>query len=195
MARHNPAAGESVPSHALPAAAPTSASIQKAENPKANTPLAVQDHAILPQAKPQTQPVQRIAGVRIIRGGEWCGVSLRLADGAVAGNLLQPDLMELSLVTGDGRHITIAIVDGDEAVAVWRSASAATGLAMMVETADGLLQAPFPQLGRVALGAICIRRAHGIMNGRRPRFLKRRKTAHMPDRPVMVSGEVLSGGY
>ncbi len=138
------------------------------------------------------RPVERIAGVRIIRGAGWCGISLRLADGAVTGQLMHPDLMELSLVTSDGRSVTIATVDGEDAVAVWRSASAETGLAMMVETADGL-QAPFPQLGRLALGPIRIRRAHGILNGRRPRFLKRRKTARLPDRPVMVRGSVLSG--
>ena len=83
MARHKPAAGESVPAHALPAAAPTCASIQMAENPKATLPLVAPDHRCPLPTKLQTQPVQRIAGVRIIRGGEWCGVSLRLADGAV----------------------------------------------------------------------------------------------------------------
>jgi hypothetical protein len=138
------------------------------------------------------RPVERIAGVRIIRDAGWCGISLRLADVSDAGQLMHPDLMELSLVTGDGRSVTIATVDGEDAVAVWRSASASTGLAMMVETADGL-QAPFPQIGRLALGPIRIRRAHGILNGRRPRFLKRRKTSRLPDRPVMVRGAVLSG--
>jgi Family of unknown function (DUF6101) len=183
MARHKPAAGESVPVQALPLAA-TPFPVSEASAAKA-----------IPRRTRTAAPpsVERIAGVRIIRGGEWTGISLRLADGAVTGQLLQPDLMELSLVTADGRSIIIATVDGDEAVAVWRAASAASGLAMMVETADGLLQAPFPQIGRLALGPIRIRRAHGAMHGRRPRFLTRRKTACLPERPVMVHGVVLSG--
>jgi hypothetical protein len=184
MARHTPAAGESVRMCTLPVAANSDASIVAAG----------QEPDALCGRSSNLQPVQRIAGVRIIHGHAWSGVCLRLADGATTGQLLQNDLMELSLVTADGRSIRIATVDGDEAVAVWRGASAATGLAMMVETSDGLLQAPFPQIGRLALGAIRIRRAHGIMNGRRPRFLKRRKAARMPERPIMVSGEAFSGG-
>jgi hypothetical protein len=189
MASHKQVAGESVPEGALPLAATTP------DTAPGETSQDCLPGALPPRARRMSQPVERIAGVRIIRGHEWCGISLRLADGAVSGQMLHPDLMELSLVTDDGRSVIIASVDGDEAVAVWRAASAASGLAMMVETADGMLQAPFPQLGRVVLGAIRIRRAHGIMNGRRPRFLMRRKCASLPDRPVMVSGDVLSGRY
>jgi Family of unknown function (DUF6101) len=142
----------------------------------------------LPQAP---QPVQRIAGARIIRGGCWSGVSLRLANGSGTGSLLHSDLMELSLVMTDGRSVRIATVEGDEAVAVWRAASSATGLPMMIETADGAVQAPFPQIGRLALGPIRIRRSHGATVSRRPRFLRRRKTAKLADLPKIVNGSVL----
>jgi hypothetical protein len=105
---------------------------------------------------------------------------------------MQSDLMELSLVMQDGRSVCIATIEGDEAVAIWRGASNASGLPMMIETADGAVQAPFPQIGRLALGPIRIRRSHGITAGRRPRFLRRRKTSKLADMPRMVLGEVLS---
>jgi hypothetical protein len=166
MARLTPVVGESVCEHVLPGQIP-------------------------PASAAKRSPVERIGGVRVIRGGEWSGVSLRLADGATTQNLLSGDLMELSLVTLDGRSIRIAKVEEDEAVAVWRAASAASGLPMMLETPDGLLQAPFPQIGRLALGPIRIRRAHAAMRRRRPRFLMRRKPARLAERPHYVSGAVL----
>jgi len=48
---------------------------------------------------------------------------------------------------------------------------------------------PYPQLGRVALGAVRIRRRHGLLNGRRPRFLTRRKTGRLAELPVIVAGD------
>ncbi len=92
----------------------------------------------------------------------------------------------------DGRSVRIATIEGDEAVAVWRAASHASGLPMMIETADGAVQAPFPQIGRLALGPVRIRRAHGITASRRPRFLRRRKVARLPELPHVVMGTVLS---
>ncbi|MGL4729928.1 MAG: DUF6101 family protein [Bosea sp. (in: a-proteobacteria)] len=166
MARQQPVPAEGVRDHAL--TGPTTSTMQQAK-----------------------QPVQRIAGVRIIRGG-WSGVSLRLANGTDTGSLLQSDLMELALVMADGRSVRIATIDSDEAVAVWRGASHATGLPMMIETADGAVQAPFPQIGRLALGPIRIRRSHGATASRRPRFLRRRKTAKLADLPKIVNGVVLS---
>jgi hypothetical protein len=59
----------------------------------------------------------------------------------------------------------------------------------LLEGADGVVTEPYPQLGRVALGAVRIRRRHGLLNGRRPRFLTRRKTGRLPELPVIVSGD------
>ena len=167
MARLTPVVGENMCEHVLPAQAPK-------------------------QTQVKLSSVERLAGVRIIRGGHWRGVSLRLAQGLARDGEAGDDLMELSLVTADGRSIRVATIEEDEAVAVWRSASAATGLPMMIETAGGLLQAPFPQLGRVELGPIRIRRAHSTLRNRRPRFLTRRKIARLPDCPATVRGAVLS---
>ncbi len=175
MARHTPVTAEGMRQHALP----DRSTFEGAPHLAA---LALADR----------QPVQRLAGVRLIRGGAWAGVSLRLAGGAETGSLLNSDLMELSLVMADGRSVRIATIEGDEAVAVWRAASNASGLPMMVETADGAVQAPFPQIGRLALGPIRIRRAHGATAARRPRFLRRRKVARLPELPHIINGTVLS---
>ncbi|HYY41949.1 MAG TPA: hypothetical protein VE775_04395, partial [Pyrinomonadaceae bacterium] len=58
--------------------------------------------------------------------------------------------------------------DEADVIAVWRALGAASGLALMVRHEDGRIEQPFPQIGRVQLGAIRIRRRHGLLNGRRP---------------------------
>jgi hypothetical protein len=131
--------------------------------------------------------IERIAGVRILRkSAEWKGVALRLADPAGDSSNF-----ELVLTSGDGRSIRIATVDEDNAIALWRSCGQASGQPLLLEGLDGSLSAPYPLLGRVALGSITIRRRYAFLNGRRPRFLARRKTSRMPERPVMVRGAAL----
>jgi hypothetical protein len=73
--------------------------------------------------------------------------------------------------------------DQDDIVAVWRSLGASSGLPLMVERPDGGLDAPYAHVGPLPLGAVRIRRRHGLLSGRRPRFLVRRKTARLPPRP------------
>jgi len=139
-------------------------------------------------ARPVAPAIERIASVRILRGtANWRGVALRLAD--PAGD---DGRFELALTAGDGRSIVVASADETDAVALWRDFGRASGLPLLLETADGAVTAPFPQLGRVALGPVRIRRRHGLLNGRRPRFLTRRKTGRVADLPVMVSGEKLT---
>jgi Family of unknown function (DUF6101) len=72
-----------------------------------------------------------------------------------------------------------------DAVAEWRKLGASSGLPLMIARTDGGFDLPFPQLGRVQLGSIRIRRRHGLLNGRRPRFLTRRKTGRLPVRPAV----------
>lgn len=132
--------------------------------------------------------IERIASVRVLRGGAgWRGVAMRVAK---AGR--DEERFELALTAGDGRSITIAVVDQDDVVALWRDCGRASGLALLLETEDGVVSEPFPQLGRLALGPVRIRRRHGLLNGRRPRFLVRRKTGRLAERPVIVAGERLT---
>ena len=141
-----------------------------------------------PQA-PRT--IERIGSVRILRGDVgtgWRGVALRLA----ADTGREENLFELTLTSGNGRSVTIATVCEEEAIALWRDCGRSTGLPLLLETPEGEITEPYPQLGRVALGPIRIRRRYGLLNGRRPRFLVRRKTGKPALRPVVVSGERLT---
>lgn len=132
--------------------------------------------------------VERVASVRIIRRHpHWRGVALRLAGGEDGA-----ERFELALTAGDGRSITVAVVDQDNGVAVWRDCGRTSGLPLLFETADGVVSEPYPQLGRLALGPIRLRRRHALLNGRRPRFLARRKTGRLADRPVILAGERLT---
>lgn len=132
-----------------------------------------------------TPRIQRIGSVRILRGAAgWRGVALRLAHSSG-----EEERFELALMTVDGHSITIAVVDQDESVALWRDCGRVSGLPLLLQTGDGIVSEPYPQLGRLALGPVRIRRRHAFLNGRRPRFLARRKTGRLGDRPVIVAGE------
>lgn len=132
--------------------------------------------------------IERVASVRILRGGAgWRGVAMRLAGSSPDG-----ERFELALTAGDGRSITVAVADQDDAVAMWRDCGRASGLPLLLETGDGVVSEPFPQIGRLALGPIRIRRRHSFLNGRRPRFLVRRKTGRLAERPVVLAGERLT---
>ncbi|MFJ5369951.1 DUF6101 family protein [Bosea sp. CER48] len=139
-------------------------------------------------ARPAAPAIERVGSVRILRGtASWRGVALRLAN--PTGD---DDRFELALTAGDGRSVVVATADESDAVALWRDFGRASGLPLLLETADGAVSEPFPQIGRVALGPVRIRRRHGLLNGRRPRFLTRRKTGRVAELPVMVSGDKLT---
>lgn len=84
-----------------------------------------------------------------------------------------------------GRCVALGRFDDSEVVALWRSLSASLGLPLVLERPDGTLDTPYQQLGPIRLGAVRIRKLHGLLNGRRPRFLVRRKAARLPDRPTI----------
>lgn len=88
-----------------------------------------------------------------------------------------------------GRH------SESEVVAVWRRIAAASGLTLMVMDAEGVLTTAQAQIGRLRLGTVHMRRGHGLLTGRRPRFLVRRKPARLGPRPRVHRGErVIIGG-
>lgn len=138
--------------------------------------------------QPDAARIERIASVRILRGNPgWRGIALRLANPTG-----EDERFELALTAGDGRSVTIANVEQDEAIALWRDCGRTSGLPLVLEAADGSITEPYPQLGRLALGPVRIRRRYGFLRGRRPRFLARRKTGRISDRPVVVVGERLT---
>lgn len=77
----------------------------------------------------------------------------------------------------------------DEVVAVWRDMAAKSGLVRMIIREDGALSPVSQQIGRLALGRTRMRRRHGSLCDRRPRFLVRRKTGRLPVRPLIHRGE------
>jgi Family of unknown function (DUF6101) len=143
----------------------------------------------VPAALVATPHIERICGVRILRGCDgWQGIALQL-DPRLDDN----SLFRLSLMTANGHAIQVACLHEEDAIASWRSLSASTGLAMLVETPDGRIEAPFPQLGPIKLGHGRQRRSYNTLHKRRPRFLTRRKTARLAAVPVHVHGIEMSG--
>ena len=91
--------------------------------------------------------------------------------------------------------LSLGLFSDEDVVAAWRQAGAASGLPLLIGRADGTFATVSPQIGRVQLGQIRIRRRHGVLNGRRPRFLTRRKTGRLPVRPaVHREREIIAGG-
>ena len=123
------------------------------------------------------------------QGVRPAGVALRL-DERAGGD----DDFELALIDDLGGTLLVFGQFGeDEVVAVWRELGAATGFPLITQSEDGGVQHPYPQVGRVQLGRIRIRRRHGLR--RRPRFPTRRKTARMPRRPfVYREPEIIGDG-
>ncbi len=117
------------------------------------------------------------------------GLALRLAPAGGA------EMFEIAILDhGGGTLMALGPFEEDEVVATWRSLGASSGLPLMIERNDGTREMPYPQIGRLQLGEIRIRRRHGLLNGRRPRFLVRRKTGRLPLRPsVFREREMFSG--
>jgi hypothetical protein len=118
------------------------------------------------------------------------GVALRIA-GAEDG-----EEFEIAAVGDGGETLMLLGRHSDEdVIAIWRGLGASSGLPLMMERADGTLHTAYPQVGRLQLGEVRIRRRHGLLARRRPRFLTRRKTGRLPIRPeIHRESEIIAGG-
>ncbi len=135
----------------------------------------------------------RIAGLPVALigdpGARPAGLALRLDERAPDDNDF-----EIALVDDVGETLMVlGRFDEDEVVAVWRDLGARTGFPLVTQCEDGAVQHPFPQVGRVRLGRVRIRRGHGLLSGRRPRFLVRRKTTRLPRRPTIYREREIIG--
>jgi hypothetical protein len=133
----------------------------------------------------------RITGVssRLIgdQGVRPKGVALRLDE-----QEQDDEDFEIALVDDLGETLMVLGQFGeDEVVAIWRGLGASTGFPLITQSEDGALQHPYPQIGRVHVGRVRIRRRHGLR--RRPRFLVRRKTARLPRRPTVYCEREIIG--
>lgn len=89
-------------------------------------------------------------------------------------------------IDASGRgQVSLGPYQDEEVVAVWRSLAAASGLPLMVAAPDGTYSQPYPQLGRIVLGASPEMRRTVVLSGRRPRFLVRRKPARLANQPLV----------
>ncbi len=125
---------------------------------------------------------------RISGGSQPVGIALAFA--CEDSDQCDEDRFALLLVDEAGATLgRLGPYADDDVVAIWRDCSARTGLPRMIVREDGSLATVSHQLGRVALGTTRTRRRHGLLNGRRPRFLVRRKTGMLPVRPMIYRGE------
>jgi hypothetical protein len=105
------------------------------------------------------------------------------------------DSFRIAVADREGRVLLdLGTFDDEDAVAIWRSLAASSGLPLMMVGLDGQVHQPVPQIGRIQLGAVRIRRGKGVLSGRRPRFLVRRKTARLPRRPLVYREREIAGG-
>ena len=118
------------------------------------------------------------------------GVALRLDADAEAS-----DTFDIALVDAEARPLMVlGPFPEDDVVAVWRSLAGTSGLPLMLQDAQGAVQSPFPQIGPLRLGEVRIRRLYGLLKGRRPRFLVRRKPARLPRRArIHCEREIIAG--
>lgn len=123
-------------------------------------------------------------------GGGTVPVGVALAFASDESDACGEDRFALLLVDEAGTVLSsFGPFGDDDVVAVWRDCAARTGLPRMIVREDGTLATVSRQIGRVALGLTRTRRRHGLLNGRRPRFLVRRKTGTLPVRPLIHRGE------
>lgn len=124
----------------------------------------------------------------MIAPGEAAGIVLGFADhGSDEGG---EDRFSLLVVDAEGEVLSrLGPFGEDDIVALWRDFAAKSGLPRMIIPEGGGLSTVSRQLGRVALGTTRQRRRHGLLNGRRPRFLVRRKSARLPARPQIYRNE------
>jgi len=89
------------------------------------------------------------------------------------------------LASGDGIEIaTLGPFSDEDAVAIWRSLGATSGLRLVLADEYGVVHVA-AQIGRLQLGHIHLRRRVASVGRRRPRFLTRRKSTSLPRRPLV----------
>ncbi|MGY2052821.1 DUF6101 family protein [Methylobacterium sp. JK268] len=138
------------------------------------------------QAEPSPLPI-----VGAIPGSIGRAASVALCLDADASDAAGEDRFSVLLLDRAGDPLMRLGTYGDaDVVAVWRRLGAETGLPLLVIQEDGAVTAMGAQIGRLKLGAVRIRRRHGLLNHRRPRFLCRRKTSRLPLRPAVHREEI-----
>ena len=136
--------------------------------------------------EPEASRIPVIAGGRPIAGaGKPAGLALDFVDGAFVIEVWpeQP-----------GEPVRLGPYADEDVIALWRQMAAASGLPLLLPGPDGVLQQPYPQLGRILLGTKSDRRRLAVLSGRRPRFLAKRRATALPRRPrIHRESEIFAG--
>lgn len=124
----------------------------------------------------------------------------------VAVRMVPPTIAEDGESDGDGLAVVelmhrdpqlslpLSVADDlEEVVADWKAWARVLGLPMLIVEVDGSWRAIDSRIGQVVVGRVRPRRARSVMNGRRPRFLTRRKVGRLPAEPVMIAGREIFG--
>lgn len=146
---------------------------------------------------PGTTPAQMAtitaAGATLIGPREWAahaGIAVRIEAGEDG---CEPETFALGLADAEGRIvISFGRVEAEDVIALWRGLARTSGLPGLIVDGTGHVATPTPQIGRLPLGAVTIRRRRSFL-ARRPRFLVRRKTARLPAVPLVHRGRALTG--
>lgn len=83
--------------------------------------------------------------------------------------------------------------DLEEVVADWKAWARVLGLPMLLVEADGSWRAIEDRIGQVVVGRVRPRRARSVLNGRRPRFLTRRKVGVAPREAIVLAKNEIFG--
>lgn len=142
---------------------------------------------------PETTAVESFAGTIVgsrsgigVRGcHNLRGLALRIVERADDSSD-ESELFEIAAIDKKGVcAFSLGQFHEEEVVAVWRKLGASTGLLLMLQNPDGSLLEPYRQMGGVQLGTVFLRRRHGLLRHRRPRFLTRRKIGQPSARPLV----------
>lgn len=91
------------------------------------------------------------------------------------------------LIAGEGATTLLSLgpFPEEDVIAIWRALAAASGLPLAIAYPDGSVECLSAQIGRLKLGPTRLRRRLVVLNGRRPRFLVKRKFGRWPARPLV----------
>lgn len=129
---------------------------------------------------PVLTPATSVGGARAPRG-----LALDFADGQFTVEVW---------ASGEGAPLTLGPYADEDVIAVWRRMAAISGLPLLLPGPDGVLQQPYPQIGRLLIGTRCERRRLAVLSGRRPRFLAKRRASTLPRRPrIHREREIIAG--
>ena len=140
-------------------------------------------------------PVERICGTgEGSAEGTICGLRSGRRPSAL---VLRPDgdMARIDVTDREGRILVgLGPFEEHEVVAIWRGLAKSSGLPLAIAGPDGQLGFPWPQIGPLQLGPALARRRMPILNGRRPRFLVRRKAARLSRRPLVYREPEIAAG-